>query len=92
MGRRAQLVHRTPRFLDLRRALDREWGNDGSEVTAERPYSTTPPPLPTTPTPVRPGDLVALHALDAMPTAEDLIEDLGEVDELQGVRSHDDID
>ena len=30
--------------LFLRRALDREWGND-AEVTMERPYSTLPPPL-----------------------------------------------
>lgn len=35
--------------LFLRRALDREWGNDGSEVTAERPYSTAPPPVPALP-------------------------------------------
>jgi hypothetical protein len=31
--------------LFLRRALDRDFGNDASEVTAERPYSTAPPPL-----------------------------------------------
>jgi serine/threonine protein kinase len=30
--------------LFLRRALDRDFGNDASEVTAERPYSTASPP------------------------------------------------
>ena len=35
--------------LFLRRALDRDFGNDTSEVTAERPYSTAPPPAPPAP-------------------------------------------
>jgi hypothetical protein len=47
----------------LRRTLDRELGEDGSEVTAERPYSTAPPPVP-----VQPGDLLELADLDGMPT------------------------
>ncbi len=63
--------------LFLRRALDREWGNDGSEATSERPYSTTPPPLPALP--VRPADLDGLAALDALPTDEDLVEDEDDV-------------
>lgn len=57
--------------LFLRRALDRELGNDASEVTAERPYSTAPPPpvpgaargsrpVPVHPSPVRPDDLADL--------------------------------
>lgn len=69
--------------LFLRRALDREFGNDASEVTAERPYSTSPPPpvagragsphtrsLPLEPSPVRPDDLADLMDLDpdALPT------------------------
>jgi serine/threonine-protein kinase len=45
----------------LRRALDREWGNDASEVTAERTYlPTPPPPAPARrprPSPVQPEDL-----------------------------------
>ncbi|GAC1518578.1 MAG: hypothetical protein NVS3B10_20540 [Polyangiales bacterium] len=81
--------------LFLRRTLDREFGNDVSEVTAERPYSTTPPAgpppspahharspqtsasrssqprsvpaPPSRPTAVRPDDLAALAALDALP-------------------------
>lgn len=50
----------------LRRTLDRELGNDTSEVTAERVYgaaSRTPPPGP-----VRPEDLRALADLDSLPT------------------------
>jgi eukaryotic-like serine/threonine-protein kinase len=64
--------------LFLRRALDREWGNDGSEVTAERNYSTStgnstvPPPRPRRPSPVVPGDLCDL---DSLPTDADLIDD-----------------
>jgi serine/threonine-protein kinase len=51
--------------LFLRRSLDREFGNDASEVTAERPYSTAPPPAP--PLPVRPDDLFDLAALPRVP-------------------------
>jgi serine/threonine protein kinase len=59
--------------LFLRRMLDRELGNDASEVTAERPYSTAPPPprapaRPERPEPVRPDDLHGLAELDALPT------------------------
>jgi serine/threonine protein kinase len=69
--------------LFLRRALERDFGNDASEVTAERPYSTAPPPAPAAPAattasrsrpaasrllPVRPDDLLDLIDLDAMPT------------------------
>jgi len=67
--------------LFLRRALDREFGNDASEVTAERPYSTAPPPpvpvatrgsqsrpVPAQPSPVRPDDLAELADLDGAPT------------------------
>ena len=59
--------------LFLRRALDRDFGNDASEVTAERPYSTAPAPPPapaakSRPSPVRPDDLLDLIDLDAMPT------------------------
>lgn len=43
----------------LRRALDREWGND-AEVTHELPYAVTP-----TPAPIQPGDL---HDLEGLPT------------------------
>jgi serine/threonine-protein kinase len=42
----------------LRRALDREWGNDASEATAERTYlPTPPPPARSRPSPVQPEDL-----------------------------------
>jgi eukaryotic-like serine/threonine-protein kinase len=58
--------------LFLRRALDREWGNDASEVTAERSYGSAPPPGSPQPSPVRPDDL---SDLDALPSAADLIED-----------------
>lgn len=52
----------------LRRALDREWGNDASEVTAERVYSNAPPSSPpATPEPVSAQDLVELAALDRLP-------------------------
>jgi len=72
--------------LFLRRALDREWGNDGSEVTAERPYSTAPPPPvrrspmppPPTPLPVRPADLHALAALPSVGRLSDV--DIEEVE------------
>jgi serine/threonine protein kinase len=53
--------------LFLRRTLDRELGNDASEVTAERSYGTAPPP-PARPEPVRADDLRALAELDALPT------------------------
>ncbi len=62
--------------LFLRRSLDREFGNDASEVTAERPYSTAPPPAaaivvkplpPVAPSPVRPDDLFDLAALPRVP-------------------------
>jgi serine/threonine protein kinase len=68
--------------LFLRRALDRDFGNDASEVTSERPYYSTapPPPVPPTarrsrsgpspvnPSPVRPDDLRDLVDLDSLPT------------------------
>jgi serine/threonine protein kinase len=47
----------------LRRALDREWGND-AEVTTERPYTMATPPPPRV-RPVAPDDL---HDLDGLPT------------------------
>jgi eukaryotic-like serine/threonine-protein kinase len=53
----------------LRRALDREWGND-AEVTTERPYATTPPE-PVRPVPVAADDL---HDLDGLPTIAHLDE------------------
>ena len=54
--------------LFLRRALDREFGNDASEITAERPYSTAPPQAPSV---VLANDLMELAALDALPTIAD---------------------
>jgi len=56
--------------LFLRRTLDNEFGNDASEVTAERLYSTMPPAVA-----VRPDDMVGLAALDPLPTSEDLVDD-----------------
>jgi len=59
--------------LFLRRSLDREFGNDASEVTAERPYSTAPPPAavpvvkPLSASPVRPDDLFDLAKLPRAP-------------------------
>lgn len=53
----------------LRRTLDRELGNDLSEITAERPYSTAPPPVPV---PVQPGDLHELDALDSLDSLDAL--------------------
>jgi serine/threonine-protein kinase len=50
--------------LFLRRALDREFGNDASEVTAERSYSSSARAAER-PVPVRPDDLIDL---DALPT------------------------
>ena len=49
--------------LFLRRALDREWGND-AEVTMEIPFSPPPPVRP-----VAPDDL---HDLDGLPTISSL--------------------
>ena len=54
--------------LFLRRALDREFGTDSSEVTAERAYSTAPPQPPSV---VLANDLIDLAALDALPTFVD---------------------
>jgi serine/threonine protein kinase len=54
--------------LFLRRALDREFGNDTSEVTAECAYSTAPPQVPSV---VLANDLIELAALDALPTIAD---------------------
>jgi serine/threonine-protein kinase len=54
--------------LFLRRALDREFGNDASEATAERAYSTAPPQRPSV---VLANDLIELAALDALPTIAD---------------------
>ena len=54
--------------LFLRRALDREFGNDASEVTAEHAYSTAPPLAPSV---VLANDLLELAALDALPTIAD---------------------
>ena len=48
--------------LFLRRTLDREFGNDGSEVTAERNYSSAPPPQPKA-MPVAMDDLQDLEGL-----------------------------
>jgi hypothetical protein len=58
--------------LVLRRALDREWGNDGSEVTAEKSFSSAPPPPPS---PVRADDLYDLHDLDSLASTDDLVDD-----------------
>ena len=54
--------------LFLRRELDREFGNDSSEVTAEHAYSTAPPQAPSV---VLANDLMELAALDALPTIAD---------------------
>ena len=56
--------------LFLRRALDREFGNDASEVTAERAYSTAPPPP--RPSVVLANDLVDLATSTRSPRARAL--------------------
>ncbi|MDB4934098.1 MAG: hypothetical protein JWP87_1070 [Labilithrix sp.] len=57
--------------LFLRRALDREFGNDASEATAERPYYSSAPP-PERPVPVRPDDLIDLDALPTVAVGGDV--------------------
>jgi eukaryotic-like serine/threonine-protein kinase len=51
--------------LFLRRALDRELGDDASEVTAERAYGTPPPFVPV-PVPVQPDDMDELADLPSV--------------------------
>lgn len=59
----------------LRRTLDREFGNDASEVTSEVPFRATPPPPPLPAVPVTSADLDGLAALAALPTTADLVDD-----------------
>jgi serine/threonine protein kinase len=54
--------------LFLRRALDREFGNDASEVTAEHLNSSVPAQAPSV---VLANDLIELAALDALPVIPD---------------------
>lgn len=56
--------------LFLRRALDREWGND-AEVTTERPQGAAPPPEPKRP--VAPDDLLDLEGLPTIANLDECL-------------------
>jgi serine/threonine protein kinase len=85
--------------LFLRRALDRELGNDASEVTAERPYSTAPPPAvaPIAPTASRATAAMrpsrsrsdATHASRPSPVRPDDLLDLAALDAMPTIANDD---